>query len=142
MKTGIVIFAHGSPVESANDQVRAVAGELARQGGYDIVETGFLDYPPKLREAVDKAVARGASRVLVVPYFLTLGLHVRRDLPRIIDELRGVHPGVDILATPADGRASGARLHPARPHARGAKGLRARLLGWSELAPEIPPLPL
>jgi len=99
--TGIIVFAHGSSVASANDAVRKVAGEMARLGGHPLVETSFLEAAqPDLPAAVDAIVARGATEVVVVPYFLTLGIHLQRDLPRILDGIRNIHPGVEIRVTP------------------------------------------
>ena len=105
MKTGIAIFAHGSSIASANDSVRAVADRVAHQGGFELVEAAFLDQgTPDLAEAVARLAARGASRILVVPYFLTLGLHLQRDLPRIVAEIARIQPGVEIRVTlPLDG---------------------------------------
>ncbi len=112
MKTGIAIFAHGSSVASANDSVRAVAGRVARQGGFELVEAAFLEQgTPDLAEAVARLAARGASRILVVPYFLTLGLHLQRDLPRIVADIARIQTGVEIRVTsPLDG-------HPAMAQA-------------------------
>ena len=57
-----------------------------------------------LADAVGALVARGATRIVVIPYFLTLGIHLQRDLPRIADELRRIYPGVSIdIAEPLDG---------------------------------------
>jgi sirohydrochlorin ferrochelatase len=102
--TGIVLFAHGSTVESANDAVRSVTAQLAEQTG-DLVETAFLDCaPPTLADAVRALVAEGVSRIVVIPYFLTLGIHLQRDLPRIADGLRSIYEGVTIEITePLDG---------------------------------------
>ena len=101
MKTGIVIFAHGSSVASANEAVRGVAESFARQGGFALVEAAFLEQgQPDLAEAVARVIARGAERVLVVPYFLTLGLHLQRDLPRIVADISRIQPDVDIRVTP------------------------------------------
>ena len=102
--TGIVIFAHGSTVEEANQAVYAVAGSMAQAGGYSLVEVAFLDCaPPDLAEAVRRLAERGAGRVLVIPYFLTLGTHLQRDLPQIVEEIARVHQGVEIrVARPLD----------------------------------------
>ena len=101
MKTGIAIFAHGSAVESANEAVRAVVRQFESVGGFELVEPSFLELgKPDLAEAVAKLVARGASRVVVVPYFLTLGKHLQRDLPRIAEEIQRIHTGVEIRVTP------------------------------------------
>jgi sirohydrochlorin ferrochelatase len=101
VSTGIIVFAHGSSVASANDAVRAVAGGMARLGAFSLVETAFLEAAqPGLAAAMGAIVRRGATRVVVVPYFLTLGIHLQRDLPRIIAGIASIHPGVEILVTP------------------------------------------
>lgn len=106
--TGLVVFAHGSSVGAANEAVMRVTGRLADEGGYELVETAFLEMAqPDLRAAVARLVERGAQRIVVIPYFLTLGIHLRRDLPRIVEELTGLHGGVRIDVTePLDGHPS------------------------------------
>ena len=101
MKTGIAIFAHGSAVETANEAVREVVRQFESLGGFELVEPSFLELgKPDLAEAVAKLVARGAGRIVVVPYFLTLGKHLQRDLPRIAEEIQRIHAGVEIRLTP------------------------------------------
>lgn len=101
----IVIFAHGSSVESANDAVRNVAKAVAETGGFDLWETAFLEMgKPDLPAAVDCLVARGARKFAVLPYFLTSGIHLKRDLPRIVAEILEVHKNISIeVAPPLDG---------------------------------------
>jgi sirohydrochlorin ferrochelatase len=97
---GIVIFAHGSSVESANDAVRIVAAAAAAAGGFELAETAFLEAQPNLDAAVRSLVGAGASRILVVPYFLTLGIHLQRDLPALVGRLAAQHQGIEIRITP------------------------------------------
>jgi sirohydrochlorin ferrochelatase len=103
--TAIVIFAHGSSIESANDSVRRIAESVRRDGGFDIVEAAFLEQGrPDLAGAVALVVSQGARCVIVVPYFLTLGIHLQRDLPNIVEGLASIHKGVKIrVAPPLDG---------------------------------------
>lgn len=103
--TGLIIFAHGSSVAAANESVARVTAAMAAAGGYEIVEPAYLEMAkPDLGEAVARLAARGATRAIVIPYFLTLGIHLRRDLPRIVAELEGIHPGMKIEVTePLDG---------------------------------------
>jgi sirohydrochlorin ferrochelatase len=105
--TALIVFAHGSSVEPANDAVRYVSAELARQGGYGLVQTAFLGGgKPELGDAVDTVVEAGADRVIILPYFLTLGLHLQRDLPNLVAAARRRHPGRIIEVTPPlDGHA-------------------------------------
>src|SRR4051794_20820406 len=97
---GLIVFGHGSSVESANQAVREVAAAMARNGGYKLVETAFLEGGrPLLLDACRSLVQQGADRLIVLPYFLTLGLHLQRDLPKLVDEVREVL-GVDVQVTP------------------------------------------
>jgi len=103
--TGYVVFAHGSSIESANEAVRTVTAEVRSRGGLGAVEPAFLECgKPDLRGAVEALAERGAQNVVVIPYFLTLGLHLQRDLPRLIKEVETALPGLSISVTaPLDG---------------------------------------
>jgi sirohydrochlorin ferrochelatase len=118
-RTGYIVFAHGSSVESANEAVRSVALDMARRGELDHVIAAFLEGgKPDLKTAVHELAGRqGIARVVVVPYFLTLGLHLQRDLPRLAEEARRTNPGLEIEVTaPLDGHPAmaGALLDRAR----------------------------
>ncbi len=107
-ETGLIVFAHGSSVESANEAVRAAASALATRGGYANVEAAFLEGgKPDLQTASESLLRRGVAKIVVLPYFLTVGLHLKRDLPKLIEEVRTAHPGIDIeTAPPLDGHAA------------------------------------
>jgi sirohydrochlorin ferrochelatase len=101
VSTGFVVFAHGSRIESANQAVRAVAAELAQAGGFDQVEAAFLELgQPDLDGAVSLLAARGIRRIVIIPYFLTLGIHLERDLPAIVDRISQAYEGVELVTTP------------------------------------------
>jgi len=122
--TAIVIFAHGSSIESANESVRRVVETVRRDGGFDLVEAAFLEQgKPDLAGAVATVVAQGATHVVVVPYFLTLGLHLQRDLPNIVEKLSRINRGVQIdVAPPLDGHPALSQILQQR--AREALGAR------------------
>jgi len=97
---GIIVFAHGSRVESANEAVRTVAGELARRGDFR-VEAAFLELGrPDLEGAAARLVSAGVDSITVIPYFLTLGLHMERDLPPLIEKISNQYSGLRIATTP------------------------------------------
>jgi sirohydrochlorin ferrochelatase len=106
--TALVVFAHGSSVAAANEAVARVTERMAAEGGYVLVETAYLEMAqPDLPAAVERVIERGATRVIVIPYFLTLGIHLRRDLPRIVEGIGSIHPEVRIDVTePLDGHPS------------------------------------
>lgn len=100
-KTGYVIFAHGSPIESANQAVRIIAAQTE----LPLYETAFLDSsPPTLADAVAALEVRGATEIVVIPYFLTLGMHLQRDLPALVRAIAEKSPDLKIRVTdPLDG---------------------------------------
>ncbi len=95
-----MVFGHGSSVPSANEAVVRVTAESAEAGDFALCETAFLEVAPTLRDATAKLVERGAEEILVVPYFLTLGIHLQRDLPEIIKQLQGEFGGLPMRVTP------------------------------------------
>jgi sirohydrochlorin ferrochelatase len=105
LMTGIIVFAHGSRIESANQAVRQVAADLAAAGGFAHVEPAFLELgQPPLDGAVNLLISKGVTDVFVLPYFLTLGMHLERDLPRLISAIEHSHPHLSIsVAPPLDG---------------------------------------
>ena len=95
---------------SANDAVRIVAADAARQAGWEIYETAFLEASPLLKDAVASLASRGVASIVVLPYFLTLGIHLKRDLPNLVDGLEKEF-GVSIrVAPPLDGHAALSRI--------------------------------
>ncbi len=102
--TGFIVFAHGSRVESANQAVRDVAAQMAASGQH-VVEPAFLEIgQPDLTAATGLLIARGARRIVVIPYFLTLGTHMQRDLPRLALHASHAHGDVEMQVTsPLDG---------------------------------------
>jgi sirohydrochlorin cobaltochelatase len=92
---GLLLFGHGARDAAWADPFRAVADCVRAQRPQVPVELAFLELmQPALPEAAAALVARGCRQVSVVPLFLGTGGHVRRDLPRLVDELRARHPEV------------------------------------------------
>lgn len=96
-KTGILLFAHGSPVEDANHGVRELAGKVEAGGPYRYVRAAFLEGgQPDLVTGVREAAEAGLERLVIIPYFLTVGLHLQRDLPKLVAAAREKHPTFEI----------------------------------------------
>src|SRR4051794_23837781 len=93
--TAVLLIAHGSRLRPANDDLHAMAARFATGGRYPIVEACFLELAePDIAAGGSACVARGAARVLMIPYFLSAGVHLLRDLTAARDELSRRHPGV------------------------------------------------
>lgn len=96
MKTAILLMAHGSRIPEANDAVREIATMVQELAGYDIVEVSYREmHLPNIQQGIDACVARGAERVLLIPYFLFIGAHVQEDLPEEMAQAKERYPQVE-----------------------------------------------
>lgn len=97
---GLVVVDHGSRREESNVQVVALAKAIEAARPELIVEPAHMELAaPTLAEAFSKCVARGASLVVVHPYFLAPGSHWDRDIPALAAQAAASHPGVKYLVT-------------------------------------------
>jgi sirohydrochlorin ferrochelatase len=101
-ETALLLIAHGSRQAEANDDLVWLAGELAAGGAYRAVVASYLELAePSIEEGARRCVATGARRVILAPYFLSAGVHVRRDLESQRDALaRRYAEVVFLLAAP------------------------------------------
>lgn len=80
-RTALLLIAHGSRRAEANAELDAVAGRMRERGRYPIVQVSYLELADPTIEAGGAAcVARGATDVILLPYFLSPGRHVVEDL--------------------------------------------------------------
>jgi sirohydrochlorin ferrochelatase len=95
-KLGVIIVDHGSRRDESNRMLEEVATLFARrfQARYEIVEPAHMEISePSIGTAYGKCVARGATRVVVCPFFLGPGKHWTSDIPRLTAEAAEQHPG-------------------------------------------------
>lgn len=99
--TAILLMAHGSRRAEANQELFDLAGRLLQEGRYRIVEASFLELAdPDIVAGGRACVARGANVVLMIPYFLSAGVHLNRDLVEARDTLASEFPEVEFRLGP------------------------------------------
>jgi sirohydrochlorin cobaltochelatase len=101
---GLLLFAHGARDPAWARPFEAVAAQARARFPQARVTLAFLEFmSPGLVQAGGELAAAGCREVRVVPLFLGAGGHVRKDIPRLLDELRALHPEVDWRLDPAIG---------------------------------------
>jgi sirohydrochlorin ferrochelatase len=98
----LLLIAHGSRREQSNQEVLTLVDNLKKTTltGYDIYQAGFLEIAkPSILGAIEHCVDKGASSVVLLPYFLNSGNHVVQDIPDIIHQAKLKYPGLDIQVT-------------------------------------------
>jgi sirohydrochlorin ferrochelatase len=96
MKTAVLLMAHGSRIPEANDAVREIAAMVKEMTEFTIVEVSFREqHLPNIQQGIDACAARGAERILLMPYFLHMGAHVQEDLPEEMAAAKSRHPQIE-----------------------------------------------
>jgi sirohydrochlorin ferrochelatase len=95
-------MAHGSRHAAANDDLVDLADRIRALARYSVVVPSFLELAePDIPSACRRCVEQGARRVIMVPYFLSAGVHMLRDLTAIRDDMSRLYPDVQFtLANP------------------------------------------
>ena len=106
MKTGLILFAHGSRDPRWAEPFESVRAALAARDPGLPVRLAYLEFmSPTLDEAADALVDQGCTRLEVLPLFLGTGGHLRRDLPPMVQAVAARHPTVQARLHPAAGEA-------------------------------------
>lgn len=91
----VILLGHGSRVEKAGGDMERVAAILKERHGFPMVEYCFMSrLPPHFPETLAALAGRGATWVLVIPYFLHTGLHIRLDIPEMMQQEAAKYPGL------------------------------------------------
>jgi sirohydrochlorin cobaltochelatase len=102
--TAILLFAHGARDPSWAEPFRRIAERIEKQQPGTRVELAFLELMrPDLASAVAGLADEGIGSVTVIPLFLAQGGHLKEDLPKLLDDIRRRHPGLQIDVTSAIG---------------------------------------
>jgi sirohydrochlorin ferrochelatase len=104
VSTAVIILFHGSRAEGADETAQRIAADVGRRGRFGAVATAFLQHvKPDLMEAVHACVRQGADKIVVVPFFLQMGMHVTADIPVLINRVKKRYPDLTIVVTGAVG---------------------------------------
>lgn len=98
----LMLIAHGSRNQAANDEVSRLAQRIQGlgQGEFDAVVSAFLEFAkPDIHQGVDRCAELGARKIIALPYFLAAGKHVARDIPLELECARARHPQISIEIT-------------------------------------------
>lgn len=99
MAKGIILLGHGSRarVDEANQLLVEMVALLKDRVQADAILPAWMNSKsgrPGLREVAGRLAEDGFTEIIVAPWFLTSGLHIREDIPAILEELEECYPQV------------------------------------------------
>jgi sirohydrochlorin ferrochelatase len=93
----VILIGHGSRAAGADDDMERIAEGLRKKTD-GIVETCRMSGRGiQFAKAFESCVGRGAKEIIVLPYFLHFGVHLRKDIPEILRENVRKHPEVRLI---------------------------------------------
>lgn len=95
----VILLGHGSRAAGAADTLAGVAGRLAEKLGCPVAPASLQFNRPTLEESCHRFYAEGFRRIIVAPYFLFQGNHMKLDIPEEIDRIAAALPAADLLLT-------------------------------------------
>jgi sirohydrochlorin cobaltochelatase len=97
MNDGLLLVGHGTRSNAGRQEMLHLGTLVAAACPGIAVEVGFLELSaPPAGQGLDRLVARGATRVGVVPVMLNSAGHAKSDVPAVVLAGRRRHPGVNI----------------------------------------------
>ncbi len=93
-KTGILIIGHGSKMPYNKEVVTTIANKLDKKIE-NTVESGFMELvEPNIPQQVNKLKQQNMEKIIVIPAFLSHGIHTKVDIPTIL-KLPHSHEGTE-----------------------------------------------
>ncbi len=93
----ILLIAHGSRKQAANQEVIHLAQKLSQKSSQKIIGCFLEIAQPDIPTALERAIKEKPDMIKILPYFLTQGRHVTEDIPRIVnDKMQSTSPHTEI----------------------------------------------
>ena len=98
LKNGLLVVGHGSRSADAVREFEEVVATVRNQSGFERVMAAHMELAePNIPDTVKRMVDDGVSHIVVVPYFLFTGNHIKQDIPEIIAGLQSQYPHVSFV---------------------------------------------
>lgn len=97
MKKGLIILGHGSRASEATETLAAITAMIREKVEYGRVEFASLQLSkPPLKEVVEVMAAEGMKKIVVIPFLIAAGVHVKTDIPEELAVLGEKYPEVQM----------------------------------------------
>ena len=97
--SALLLVSHGSRRRASNEEVKALARDLAARmhSHFSFVRYAFLELAdPSIPDGIEACVAAGADRIIILPHFLSAGVHVSKDIPAEVEKKKKKYPQLKI----------------------------------------------
>jgi sirohydrochlorin ferrochelatase len=97
MKRAVILIGHGSRAAGADVDMELIAESLRRAHGGIVESCRMSGRGTPFTEAFERCIRQDAREIIVIPYFLHFGVHLREDIPEMLREALVKHPEVRLV---------------------------------------------
>nr|NJM01796.1 cobalamin biosynthesis protein CbiX [Desulfobacula sp.] len=98
----LIIAAHGSRKNESNAEVASLADRLSKKatGSFESVDYAFLQFAePLLESKIEELARKGIKKIVIFPFFIAAGSHIRTDIPEIVKKSAAAHGDIEFIVT-------------------------------------------
>jgi sirohydrochlorin ferrochelatase len=101
-KQAVIILGHGSKSDQAIEDFNYIVDLLKEKLPDQLIYGAHMELAsPSIEATVARVAQTEVTKVVVIPYFLFNGNHIREDIPQILDRLKQIYPQLDfVFGTP------------------------------------------
>ncbi len=101
-RTGIILVDHGSRIDESNRLLEQLAAAWQTRRDATIIEAAHMEIAsPSINDAFVASVSRGATKIVISPFFLLPGRHWTTDIPQLAAQAARAYPQIPwILVAP------------------------------------------
>ena len=100
-RLGLLVVDHGSRRATANDDLRWISGAIRQLMPTAAVATAHMELAdPSIAAGIANLLGQGCKEIVVLPYFLTQGRHIRQDVPELVAAALAEHPSIPFRIAP------------------------------------------
>ena len=95
----VMIVGHGSRSLKSQEEFKKIIEVMEKKLTHTkVYGTNMELAEPQMEDTIDKIVMEnsGLSEIVVVPFFLFEGMHIKKDIPEKLDEFRKKYPDIKI----------------------------------------------
>lgn len=96
MAKGILIVGHGSRLPKVNEEFKQLVDILRQNTGKDVRGANLTLAKPGVEETIEDMYRDGDREITLIPYFLSNGTHVVKNIPNIIEGMEERLEGLKI----------------------------------------------
>lgn len=93
----ILYVGHGTRSRKGAEEAKQFLQKVITRVDVPIQEISFLELTvPSIEEGFIRCIARGATRIAIVPLFLLAAGHIKKDIPQALQSLQQLYPHISV----------------------------------------------